>query len=105
MGAISIANKLTAEQNLMMDSCIRRYRFVNLQGIRDELNETGITISKSALHRYVQKLQRLDGLHQGTADDTVVVVIKRSTGSVISLTTTASMTSIVALIEGIPAAR
>lgn len=105
MSRISIANKLTAAQNLIMDSCIRRNRFVGIEDIRAELVEGGIKISKSALHRYMQKLKQLDGLHEGTPDDTVVVVMKRSTGSVISLTTTASMASIVSLIESIPAVR
>ena len=105
MSRISIANKLTAAQNLIMDSCIRRNRFVGIEDIRAELVEGGIKISKSALHRYMQKLKQLDDLHESTPDDTVVVVMKRSTGSVISLTTTASMASIVSLIESIPAVR
>jgi hypothetical protein len=103
MGNVSTVKKLTAEQNLAVDSCIRRRRFVNINAIRADLSESGIEISRSALHCYMQKLKRLDGQNCGTPNDTVIVVMKRSTGSVINLTTSASMDMVIALIEGIPA--
>lgn len=105
MGRTSTVKALTAEENLLVDACIRRRRFVSIDAIREELTEGGIEISRASLHRYMQRLRLSDGLHLGTANDTVVVVMKRSTGSVISLTTTASMDMVVALIEGISAPR
>lgn len=105
MGRTSTVKELTSEQNLIVDSCIRRRRFVNIDAIREELDQSGIHISRASLHRYMQKLQRLDGQNLGTPNDTVIVVMKRSTGSVINLTTTASMDMVVSLIEGLSAPR
>lgn len=50
----------------------------------------------------MQKLKKRDGLNFDSPNDTVIVVVQRSTGAVFNLTTTASAELVVALIEAIP---
>ena len=103
MGRTSTAQGLTAEQNIVLDDCIRRHRFVDINAINKDLVAIGINYSRTALHRHMQKLAIQDALHAGTKDDTVIIVIERSTGSTTSITTTASKQMIVALISGLKA--
>lgn len=103
MGRISSVNKLSPEQHAVVDSCIRRRRFSNLDGIASELDGVGIKMSRSALHRYVQSLRSKDGLHTGTISDTIVVIFERGTGTVTTLATGATRSAIVAMIEAIDA--
>lgn len=102
MGNTSTVKKLTAEQNQLVDSCIRRRRFVSIDAIRAELSSSGVEISRGSLYRYMQSLKVRDGLHLGTPDDVVVVVMRRSTGSLMSLTTSASTEMILAMFGGLP---
>ncbi|MCY1557702.1 hypothetical protein D9M68_945740 [compost metagenome] len=50
--------------------------------VREELKELGISISRSALGRYMKKLGELDGFLMGTNDATIVTIMERSTGHV-----------------------
>lgn len=67
----------------------------------DALKFQGISLSKSALHRYVQKLETHDGQFAGTADDVVVVIVERSTGDTTTLTTGVSKAALIGIIEGL----
>ena len=101
MSRISSILKLSPEQNAAVDVCVRRFRYVDLQGMLAELETQGIGLAKSTLHRYVVKLRDRDGMHAGSADDVVVVIVERSTGQTTTLTTGASRAAVVAVIEGL----
>lgn len=102
MGRNSNIERLSIDQNLAVDACIRRRRFCTLDAILEELTESGISVSRAGLHRYMQKLKKRDGLNFGSPNDTVIVVMQRSTGAVFNLTTTASVEVVVAMIEAMP---
>ena len=101
MARVSSISGLSPEQHAAVDTCIRRYRYVDLAGMLETLKLQGIFLSKSALHRYVQKQQIKDGLHAGTSDDVVVVIVERSTGDTTTLTTGVSKAALIGLIEGL----
>lgn len=102
MGRNSNIQQLSVEDNLAVDACIRKRRFITVDAILEELVESGINISRAGLHRYMQKLKKRDSLNFGSPNDTVIVVMQRSTGAVFNLTTTASVEVVVAMIEAMP---
>lgn len=103
MGRISGVKKLSVDSHMVVDDCIRRHRFVDLVAIRDDLLKSGIVISKSSLQRYMHKFSVRDGLHIGTPDDTMVIIVERSSGAMTSLTTKVKREDIVTLIGNLKA--
>ena len=90
---------LSLQHHATVEACIRRSRYVDILGMVAELKDQGIVMSKSALHRYVVKLKARDGMHAGTSNDVVVVIVERSTGETTTMTTGASRAALVGLIE------
>lgn len=101
MGHIALEKKLTAEKFVLLNTIIRRHRFVGIDAIRAELAEAQIEFPRSSLYRYVRRLQLGDGQYLGIANETIVIVLKRSTGLIINLSTTASMDEVVSVIKGL----
>lgn len=101
MGRIFSIHYLEPEQHAKVDACLRRHRFANLDAMLAELQADGISISRSALHRYARDLKARDVEQVGTADNTVVVIMERASGTVRTITTAASGAAIAALIEKI----
>jgi len=85
---------LTPQQRATVDACIRKHHYVNILKIVAHLAEDGIELSKSGLHRYAVQLRARDAQHAGTVDDTLVIIVERSTGATTSLTSSASRDAI-----------
>ena len=92
---------LKPEQRAIVDGCIRSHLYVNTAAMVLELAGRGIQLSKSGLNRYALKLKEGDARHTGTADATVVIIVERETGSVTSLTTSASRDVVAGLVAGL----
>lgn len=101
MGRASNVAYLKPEQRAIVDGCIRRHLYVNTAAMLLELADHGIKLSKSGLNRYALKLRGGDALHAGTPDATVVIIVERVTGSVTSLTTSASRDVVAGLVAGL----
>jgi hypothetical protein len=99
MGRTSKVERLPAEQATIVDRTIRQFRYCNLDGIKASLGCHGIEISRSAIGRYMQKLEARDGLFAGSPNDTIVVIIERSTGSTATISTRLDKAVIASLIE------
>ncbi|WP_200225585.1 phage protein Gp27 family protein [Rubrivivax gelatinosus] len=92
---------LSREDHVKVDACVRRHRFVNYSGMQAELRAAGIDVSRSALHRYVQKVQAGDAAPPVASAACVVVIVERASGAVRSLTTEASGEQIEAAIRSL----
>lgn len=101
MGRASNVAYLKPEERAIVDGCIRRHLYVNTAAMVLELAGRGINLSKSGLNRYALKLREGDSRHAGTADATVVIIVERQTGSVTSLTTSASRDVVACLVAGL----
>lgn len=91
---------LKPEQRAIVDACIRRHLYVNTAAMVAELAGRDIKLSKSGLNRYASKLRAGEALHAGTSNATIVIIVERGTGSVTSLTTSASQDVVAALVAG-----
>ena len=101
MGRASKIDLLTPGQQLTMDRCVRAYRYRDLDGLLEDLKAQGIEMSRSALHRYVVKLQQRDALCAGPEEGTIVTIVERGSGSVRVLKTAATGQAVAALIANI----
>jgi len=100
MGRIHTVNYLSPQQHATVDSCIRKHRFCNLDGILSELRESGIELARSSLHRYLRDMRSKDSLHTGTTDNTIVTIVERASGTTKTVSTGATAAAVVAMIEG-----
>jgi hypothetical protein len=75
MPRLSSIEKLTPEQQAQVDAIIRRHRYADLDGVKFELEELGIKTSRSAVHRYAQRLNESDSLNETGKGTTIVLVI------------------------------
>lgn len=100
MGRFYAVNYLSPEQHCAVDACIRRHRFCGIETILAELAQSGIKLSKSGLHRYMQDMRSKDSLHTGTTDNTIIIIVERDSGTTKTLSTGATAAAIVAMIEG-----
>lgn len=99
--AVHTVQKMTPEQHALTDATIRRFRYVDLDGMLTALKAANVKISRSSLGRYSQKLRQQDGALMGTPDDTIIVIMERSTGATTTISTSASRAAIIALIQGV----
>jgi len=98
MGRLQTFQYLTPEQNAIADACIRKYRFARLDVVKAELEESGILIGRSALHRYMKGLRMSDGFQMAQDDATVVTIVERATGRVTVLATAVEAEAIASFI-------
>lgn len=100
MSRIPAVLKLTPVQHATVDAVLRKWRFSDLDGMVAELAEAGITISRSALHRYAAKLRKSKSVPPAYAPASIVVVIDAQSGATITVPSHATPEAIAALIEG-----
>ncbi|MHB8949327.1 MAG: hypothetical protein ACYC4S_09705 [Rhodoferax sp.] len=81
MGRISKIKMLSLDDYSRVNEVIRVHHYAQLDVMVDALNASGIHITRSALHRYTQKLQQLDGQKCQDENVTVVVIMTRATGA------------------------
>ena len=99
MGRHSNIASLALNQQTQVDQCIRAHRYRNLDFIMEEVETLGISgFSRSALHRYLLKLEKDDALHADPEQSTIVTIIERVTGEIRVVKTSASGFAIAALI-------
>ncbi|MAL01366.1 MAG: hypothetical protein CL536_04370 [Alcaligenaceae bacterium] len=103
MARSSSVLKLAPEQHAIVDNVIRYHRYAGLDLMVADLVEQGIKITRSSLHRYIVKLQAADQLFLGNTDDTVVVVMSRSNGSIRTIKTSATLDAVCAHISSLTA--
>jgi hypothetical protein len=101
MGRASKVDQLLPEQQSVVDRCIRAYRYRDLDFLLADLKEQGFVMSRSALHRYVSRLQKRDSLCASPEEGTIVTIVERGTGAVRVLKTAATGQAVAALIAGL----
>lgn len=84
---------------MTVDRIIRAYRYLDLDGIVEELEEQGISLARSSVHRYLVDLRERDSMCAQPAEDTIVTIVERSTGVVRVIKTAATAEALVSLIE------
>lgn len=99
MGRVSTLHRLSPEQQAIADALIRRYRYAQIDVVREELELSGISISRSALGRYMKKLGERDGHFLDANDATVLTLMDRSTGRVFVAKSPASPEALLAHIQ------
>ncbi|TXH23795.1 MAG: DUF3486 family protein [Elusimicrobia bacterium] len=99
------AVKLTPDQQSKVDALIRRYGYVCFDLVKAELAASGITFSRSALHRHAQRLKSADLRSPSGLRETVVIVLDASAGAPTAIRTPASPETVVSAIGalGLPA--
>ena len=103
MGRLSTIDLLPRPQKLFVESTIRTHRYHQIDCVQALIKEAGIVVSRSALHRYFQKLADRDARHRGNPDDLVIILVERSTGSTTTLTTAVCKRVVVEAIERLTA--
>jgi len=101
MPRISAVLKLSPRENDVVDRTIREHRYVGLDEIVADLEGQGIRISRTALWRYASRLKQSDSLFFAENEDTVVVIMSRSRGSVQTVKTSASADVVRSLIASL----
>lgn len=96
MARLSSILKLSPEQHAVVDNVIRYHRYAGLDLMVVKLADQDIKITRASLHRYVTKLREQDQLFLGEADDTVVIIMSRSSGVVQTIKTSATLESVCA---------
>jgi len=82
---------LEPEQQARVDALLRRYRYVRIDQANSELAETGILLSRSALHRYAQRLRSMDRVPViGKGPIVVMILDQRSDVSTVVRTSVAA---------------
>ncbi|QDL55341.1 hypothetical protein [Rhodoferax aquaticus] len=95
-------DKMEPHRRTMAIDCIRANRHFSLVEIIANLRELGITeISKSALHRYLPTLDKKDSLCASPNEGTIVTIVERGTGEVITLASSASGRTIAEMVKGL----
>jgi arginine repressor len=101
MGRNSALDHLTPEQRTAVESCIRQHYYVRNTEVSQSLAAQGIHLTRSTVNRIAMRLREKDGNRSGCDDDTVVVIMERSTGATSIATTSASRDSVLASIPGL----
>lgn len=101
MGRASFVNYLSPNEQVFVDSSIRRYRYTRIDAINFELQEQGINVSRSALWRYMTKLQMADGFRMDSSDSTIVTIMERDTGHVVVVKTSVRPDALLAHIQAL----
>lgn len=107
MGRTSTIVKLPANQQNHVDALLRRHAYTCCDIVKEELAAAGIRLSRSALHRYSQRLKAADLRSPTGRRETVVIVLDTDGSDPIAIRTSASSASVVAAIGalGLPASK
>lgn len=103
MPRLSSIEKLAPDLQAQVDAIIRRHRYADLEGVKFELDELGIKASRSAVHRYVQRLYERDSPEEMGQGTTIVVVIDTRSDESKTIRTTAPPAAVVSAIGAITA--
>ncbi len=103
MPRLSKIEKLLPETQAQVDAVIRRHRYANLDGIKLELDELGVDVSRSAVGRYAIRLAESDALHSHGTGSTLVIVIDGNSEQSALIRTTASPSAVLSAIGSITA--
>lgn len=93
---------LSPAERQRVDHVVRASNYYNMDGMKAQLSEMGIEVSRSALFRYVGELKKRDaGVNVGV-DQRLIVIMDRSTGLVTTITKESTVDQIVGLLSPIP---
>ena len=98
MGRLTGIEMLQEHEKMAVDRCIREHRYVGLDDMVSTLDEQGIKVTRSSLHRYLLKLRDRDATLATPEEGTIVTIVERATGEVRLVKTAASAESIATLI-------
>ncbi|ENO97565.1 MAG: DUF3486 family protein [Thauera sp.] len=96
---------LPPDRQGQVDALIRRYGYVCINQVREELASIGVTVSRSALHRHAKRLQAADLQSPQRLAETVVIVLNASSDAPIAVRTSASAETVISAVGalGLPA--
>lgn len=80
MGSISTPMKFPPEQLAFIEATIRQHHYARLDETLTTLKLAGIALSRSGLHRYAKRLERLDCVCPPQVKGTLVVIVSRASG-------------------------
>lgn len=90
MGRASTVKKMKPEHRIVVEDTIRKHNYLGLDEMVVELEKKGIMITRSTLHRYLQRLEAKDHLLAGPDEATIITIVERGTGEVRVIKTSAS---------------
>lgn len=103
MGQIFKVKKLPPADLLRVDAVIRQHHYSQLNAMLTALDGIGVSVSRSALHRYTKDLEKRDGATCQDENVTVVVIVSRATGRTETHLTPASAAKVSAAIAALDA--
>ncbi|MBS0474287.1 MAG: DUF3486 family protein [Proteobacteria bacterium] len=98
MSRTSFIVMLPPDQQSQVNALIRRYAYVCVDRVKDELAALGIRTSRTALHRYSKRLQAADLRSATGRRETVVIVLDAEGSAPIAIQTPASSASVIGAI-------
>ncbi len=99
MGRLNSIDNLPAAEFERVNAAIRQHRYRQGCEVLEELKELGISLTRSALYRYIQRLKKEDGTRM--RGNLVVTIVELTTGTVTTLGSTASAASLIQVIQGL----
>lgn len=90
MGRFAKIKMLKADDYSRVNEVIRAHHYGQLDTMVKVLQDEGIQIHRSTLHRYTRKLEQNDGANCQDENVTVVVIVTRATGATDTVLTAAS---------------
>lgn len=105
MGRMCKIDQLPVEQGLVVKNVVRKHRYNQVDAMRAELDGLNITVSRSALHRFVLKLKHSDALCANPDEETIVTIVERSSGEVRVIKTSAKAEIVAAVISSLTASK
>lgn len=103
MPRLSKIKKLDPEIQAQVDAIVRRHRYADIDGIKLELDELGVDVSRSAVGRYASHLAESDSLSSHGTGTTLVVVIDGKSDQSSLIRTAASPDAVLSAIGSITA--
>ncbi len=85
-------------ERIAIDRCIREHRYMGIDNMVADLAEQGVSVNRSSLQRYMQKLREKDASLATPEEGTIVTIVERASGQVRLVKTAASADAIATLI-------
>jgi len=93
---------LSPAERQRVDDVVRASNYYNMDGMKAQLSDMGIEVSRSALFRYVGELKKKDAGIPVGLNQRIIVIMDRSTGLVTTITKDSTVDQIVGLLSPIP---
>lgn len=101
MSRTSFIVMLPPDQQMQVNALIRRYAYVCVDRVKEELAAIGIRVSRSALHRHGQRLKAVDLRSPTGRRETVVIVLDTTGTAPIALRTAATSAAVISALSAL----